>query len=339
MTTPAPTPRSGGRGRAVGLALLGLAAALALGAPVLAPHTPADQFRGHNYAPPMRIRVADAGGLRMPFVYRQVRESLLERRYRDDTTTAAPIRWFRDGTLMSLDDGAGPLLLLGADDLGRDIFSRLLHGARLSLGVTFAGVLGALVLGASLGGLAGALGGRLESILMHVVDFVIVLPGAYLVLVLRGLLPRDLGWGDVFALMAVLFAVAGSPHVARGVRSIVAGERGRDYALAARAAGAGPLRLVGHLLPAARGFVAVQTVLLVPALLVAEVTISFLGLGFPEPMPSWGTMLQKAENSRMLTEAPWMLAPAAALFVVVLAVQLTVGRRAPASVLTLGRAD
>jgi len=209
----------------------------------------------------------------------------------------------------------------------------LLFGAQLSLGVTLIGALGALAVGALVGGLAGSAGGRLETWLMLAADFVLVLPGVYLVLVLRAMLPLELSTGAVFWLMAGLFAVAGWPHVARGVRAIVAAERSRDYTEAARAAGAGPWRLLKHLLPATRGFLAVEIVLLVPALLVAETTISYLGLGFPEPTASWGTMLHEAENVPIMREAPWMLAPAAALFVVVLAVQLAAGTRTNASAL------
>jgi peptide/nickel transport system permease protein len=110
--------------------------------------------------------------------------------------------------------------------------------------------------------------------------------------------------------------------VARGVRAIVIVERSREYVEAARAAGAGRWRVLGHVLPATRGFLSAELVLLIPALLSAEAAISFLGLGFPEPAPSWGTMLQDAANVRVMTEAPWMLAPAIALFLVVLGVQL-----------------
>jgi peptide/nickel transport system permease protein len=106
------------------------------------------------------------------------------------------------------------------------------------------------------------------------------------------------------------------------VRAIVKSERAREYAEAARAAGAGPWRLVRHLLPAAKGFLAVEIVLLVPALLVAEATISYLGLGFVDAQASWGTMMQDAANGPVLAEAPWMLAPAIAVFIVVLAAQL-----------------
>src|SRR5262249_49373268 len=161
-------------------------------------------------------------------------------------------------------------LLLGADALGRDIFSRLLYGARLSLGVTFAGALAALAIGALLGALAATVGGLVDLSLMATADFILVLPAIYLVLVLRAVLPAVLSTTQVFWTMGLLFAIAGWPHVARGVRAIVATEGARDYAEAARAAGAGPLRITRQLLPAAAGFLLVELVLLVPALLVAE---------------------------------------------------------------------
>ena len=227
------------------------------------------------------------------------------------------------------------MLLFGADALGRDVFSRLVHGARLSLGVTMVGVAGALLIGFVVGGFAGSLGGRTDTWLMLIADFILVLPGAYLVLVLRGVLPLVLTTGQVFWMMAALFALAAWPHVARGVRAIVATERQRDYAEAIRAAGAGSFRLVAQLLPAARGFALVEVILLVPALLVAEATVSFLGLGFLEPSASWGMMLQEAANVRVMAEAPWMLLPAAALFVVVLGTQLLGWARSSAAELLL----
>jgi peptide/nickel transport system permease protein len=261
-------------------------------------------------------------------VYPLVLESRVLRQYREDRATRIPLRWFANGHLVSTSDPSQPLLLFGADSLGRDVFSRAILGARLSLGVTFAGVLGALLLGAAIGGLAGIATRRVDDGLMLLADFLLALPGAYLVLVLRGVMPPVLSTSQTFGLVALLFACSAWPHAARGVRAIVRSERARDYAEAARAAGAGPWRLVGHLLPAARGFLAVEIVLLVPALLVAEATISYLGLGFPDAHPSWGTMMKDAANGRVLADAPWMLAPAIAVFVVVLGAQLVnAGRR------------
>ena len=120
--------------------------------------------------------------------------------------------------------------------------------------------------------------------------------------------------------------------VARGVRGIIASEREREYVMAGRALGAGPVRLLAvHLLPATRGYLATQATLLLPAFILAEATLSYVGLGFPDSVPTWGTMLHDVSNVALLGEAPWMLAPAAAIFLVVLAVNLVVqgGGRCP----------
>ena len=315
--------------RSVGRGLLLLLAAVAVAAPLLAPNDPNQLFADRVYAPPSRVHLRDESGFRAPFVYRQTLDNRLLRTYRNDRAAPVALSWFSGGRVVTAGGGDGSLLVLGADALGRDIFSRLLYGARWSLGVA--------ALGALVGGMAGTFGGRTDSVLMTTADFLLVLPGAYLVLVLRAALPLVLSRGEVFWLMALLFSAAGWPHVARGVRAIVATERQRDYAEAARAAGAGRFRLMRQLVPASRGFLAVEAVLLVPALLVAEATVSYLGLGFPEPTPSWGTMLQDAANVGLLVDAPWMLAPAAALFVAVLAVHLAGGSHAPERALLTGR--
>jgi peptide/nickel transport system permease protein len=311
----------------VGFLILAIVAALAAASPIVAPNDPATPFPNRTYAPPTRIHLRDASGWHAPFIYRQVLEDRVFRRYSDDTSARVPLRWWRAGHVLTVDADAGPVLLLGADALGRDLFSRLVYGARLSLGVTLLGACGALLVGAGVGALAGVVGGVIEAGLMGIADFMLVLPAVYLLLVLRAVMPLSLGWTTIFTLMAGLFAAAGWPRVARGVRGIVATERTRDYVQAARAIGAGPIRLVGHLLPAARGFLLVELVLLVPAMLVAEATLSYLGLGFPAERPSWGTMLQDAANVQLLAGAPWLLAPAALLFIVVLGLQLVLGAR------------
>lgn len=313
--------------RRLGFAPLAAIALAALFAPVIAPNRPTEQFADRAYAPPMRIRLHDRAGWRAPFVYPQVLENRVMRQYRDDESRPTPLAWLSGGTIVSIPASAGPLLILGADALGRDVFSRVVEGAGLSLGVAALGTFGALMIGAIVGGFAGAHGGRLDRGLMLVADFLLVLPGAYLVLVLRRTLPLVLSVPAVFALVSALFALSAWPHVARGVRAIVAAERARDYADAARASGASLFRLLRHLLPATRGFLVVEILLLVPSLLVAEVTVSFFGLGFPAPTASWGTMLQDAWSASAMSDAPWLLAPAVALFVVVYSLHLAGGTR------------
>jgi len=149
---------------------------------------------------------------------------------------------------------------------------------------------------------------------MRLADLVIVLPAIYVVLTLRGVLPLVLTTGEVFAALVGVLALVGWPTVARGVRGIVVVEARAEYAEAARASGAGPWRLIArHLVPATRGFLGVQAAVLVPAFVMAEATLSFVGLGFAAPTASWGAMLRDAQAAQTAAEAPWLLAPAAAI--------------------------
>jgi peptide/nickel transport system permease protein len=133
------------------------------------------------------------------------------------------------------------------------------------------------------------------------------------------MLPLALAPSAAFMLMAGIFALVGWPFVARGVRGIVAAEGQREYVVAARSLGAGTGRIVGrHLLPACRGYLLVQATLLLPAFILGEATLSYVGLGFPLHIATWGTMLIDAANPNAMQRFPWTLAPAAAIFVVVL---------------------
>jgi peptide/nickel transport system permease protein len=319
------------RSRRAGLAILAVAAAMAAAAPLLAPHAPDERYNRLLNAPPTVIRVRDAAGAwRAPFVYPWTRVSQLEQRYEEDRTAGGVVLiWFAGGRLVqSADEERAPLLLLGADSFGRDVFSRLLYGARISLGLSLLAALGATLLGAALGAAAGYVGGAIDDALMRASDFVLVLPAMYVVLALRSVLPLVLEWRAVFLLLAAIFALVGAPLVARGVRAIVRSEARLDYATAAKSLGAGHARLLGrHLLPAARGFAIVEVTMLVPAFMVAEATLSYVGLGFPDAVASWGTMLQEAASVRAFTDFPWLLSPAAAMFLVVLGLNLTLQER------------
>ena len=310
--------------RIAGAVLLGLILLAACAAPWLAPNPPNRRFAALLYAPPTRIHVGD--GSPAPHLHPLRIVSRLERRFDEDRATHVPLRWFSGGVLVSTDpDSGAPLLVLGADAFGRDRFSRLLYGSRATLALAVLATLLATAVGALVGGVAGYAGGRLDTFLSRVSEFVVVLPAIYVALALRAVMPLVLPGSTIFVLLLTIFALLGWPMVARGVRAIVLIERDREYAMAARAAGASPTRLLTrHLLPAASGYLSTQASLLLPAFILAESTMSYVGLGFPDNTPTWGTMLQDASNVALLGDAPWALAPAAAIFMVVLGVNLLV---------------
>ena len=283
--------------RRTGAMLLGIIVVAALGAPWLAPNPPNRRFNDLLYAPPTRIHVWDEG-LSAPHVHAWRLVSRLERRFDEDRSTRAPLRWLTAGVLVSAspDEGAPVLATLAAT-----------------------------LLGALIGSVAGYAGGWLDGVLSRLSEFVLVLPAIYVALALRAVMPIVLPASTVFLLLVGIFTLLGWPMVARGVRAIVLTERDREYAVAARAAGASRARLLTrHLLPAAGGYLSTQATLLLPAFILAEATLSYVGLGFPDTTPTWGTMLQDAANVAMLGDAPWTLAPAAAIFAVVLGVNLLV---------------
>jgi peptide/nickel transport system permease protein len=299
--------------------LLAALAASALIAPWLAPYDPEKQHRSFLYAPPMPLRIVDANGLRPPFVYGIRLADRLSQQYAEDHTSERSLPWFDDNV-------EEPVFLLGADSYGRDLLSRLLYGARISISLALVSVAGAVLIGALIGGLAGYRGGWIDDLAMRAVDFVIVLPVIYVALVLRAMLPLTLPPLTLFVMMAAIFALVGWPFVARGVRTIIATEREREYVIAARSLGAGSWRIVTrHLLPACTGYLLVQATLLLPAFILGEATLSYVGLGFPEHVATWGTMLIDAATVNAMTRFPWTLLPAGAIFLIVLTANVILG--------------
>ncbi len=211
------------------------------------------------------------------------------------------------------------IYLLGTDNYGRDVFSRLLQGGQVSL---FAGLLATaltLIVGVILGTLAGFYGGIGDAVIMRVAELFLALPWLYLLLALRAFLPLHTGPRQTFFLLIAVIGLLGWARPARLVRGVVLSAKERTHVLAARGFGASDLYLLRrHVLPETHSVVLTQAALLIPQYVLAEVTLSFLGLGVSEPVPSWGTMLATLQQYYVLMSDWWMLAPGVLLVLVFL---------------------
>lgn len=215
--------------------------------------------------------------------------------------------------------------MLGTDDLGRDRFSRLLYGTRISLLLAPAAALLSTLAAALIGGAAGYLGGRWDRVITGAIDLLLSLPWLFLLLGARAMLPLD---APPHASVIITFALLGSlgwPGPARVVRSGVRALASSDFTLAARASGSNGVRLLlVHLLPNVRPVLLAQFWISIPAFILAEANLGLLGLGVAEPLPSWGSLLRELENFSAVPANPWLLAPVAALLVTVCCFQLAI---------------
>ncbi len=211
-------------------------------------------------------------------------------------------------------DSPTRLFLFGTDDYGRDLFSRLLFGGQISL---FAGLLGlglSLGVGIVVGGLAGYYGGWVDEINMRATELFLALPWLYLLFAVRMALPLNIPPAQAFLLVLVVIGLVGWARPARLIRGLVLSARARDYVDAARCLGASDLYLLRrHVFPQILGIVVTQAALLAPQFILAEVTLSFFGLGVGEPVPSWGNMLASLQRYHVLASYWWMFIPGIAL--------------------------
>jgi peptide/nickel transport system permease protein len=267
-----------------------------------------------------------------PFVYGKV---LADRRwttYRDDPATMYPVRFFVRGDAYKLfglipskthlfgAEGEGRVFLMGTDQFGRDVFSRLLYGAQISLSIGLAGILLSFALGMLVGGISGYFGGAWDSVIMRSSELIMSVPALYLILSLRAAFPADIPSDRMYMLIVVILSFISWASMARIIRGMVLSIKENDYVTAARALGYGHLRvIIRHILPNTLSFVIIAATISVPGYILGEVALSFLGVGIAEPAASWGNMLKQAQSIRVLTSFPWILAPGYAIFLTVLA--------------------
>ena len=294
------------------IALLVILHAAILLAGVLAPYPYDQQQRDFPYAPPARIHFA---ALR-PFVYGL---AATPDGYREDLTRRYPIRFFIHGRLFAVDP-PGVLFLCGSDGLGRDIFSRVLYGGQVSLLTGLLATAVSLLFGLALGASAGFFGGWTDRLLMRSSELTMAVPWLYLLLAVRAFLPLHIPTAQAFALLIAIIGCIGWVRPARLVRGVALSGREQPYVLAARGFGASGFYLLRrHILPLAWPVVLTQATVLIPQYVMAEVALSFLGLGIGEPVPSWGNMLAEARQYYVVVSHPWVLAPALAIIPFLLA--------------------
>lgn len=326
-----------------GFLIISLFYTVALFADFLAPYDYRSQSRRELLAPPTIIHFRDERGewhLR-PFVYARRLVDPLERRYAEDTTRRYPVALFTRGHsyklfrvfptdrhLFGLQDEnaevAPRVHLLGTDALGRDRLSRLLVASRFSLVVGPLGTLLACALGIILGCIAGYAGRFVDAVLMRAADAMMSLPVLVLILAARAAFPLELPPSRAVLLLVTIFVAVGWAEMARLTRGLVVAIREREFVLAARCIGLTKTRILfRHILPNAAAPLIVQATILLPAFLLTETALSFLGVGLQEPEASWGNMLMAAGDITLLGNQPFLiLAPAFAIFFFVLGVRL-----------------
>jgi peptide/nickel transport system permease protein len=292
-----------------------------------APYDPVQQDRKNPYLPPMRVHIVDARGhLHVrPFVYAlQLRPGVFDQ-YVEDASQPLPLKFFVAGDRYRLlgffaarvhlfGSDHERIHLLGTDAFGRDQLSRLLFGGQVSL---LAGLLGAgftLFIGWCIGAVAGYFGGWRDDVLMRTAELFLALPWLYLLFAIRAFLPLSVNPLQAFFLIVAVIASVGWARPARLVRGIVLSAKERDFVRAARGFGASNFYLLRrHILPETAGVLLTQAAILIPQYVLAEMTLSFLGLGVPEPVPSWGNLLSNLQQYSVLVSYWWMYLPALAM--------------------------
>lgn len=302
-------------------------------APVLSPYAPNEVVKTHFFHYPTKIYFVDENGLTWPYVY--VTENVGWGKYEEVTRTKYPLRFFVSGSeyrlfglipcelhLFGVDEPAH-VFLLGTDNYGRDLFTRLLYGGRVSLFVGFIAILISTTIGLAIGGIAGYYGGWIDNFLMRLVEVFLSFPVFYLLLALASVLPVEMTSAFRFFLIIVILSFIGWAGLARVIRGIVLSVKENDFVMAAKAMGASDMRIIWrHILPTVTTYVIVSATLSIPGHILMESGLSFLGLGIQEPDASWGNMLNAAQSITKIVRFPWVLLPGVMIFITVLCYNL-----------------
>ena len=280
---------------------------------------------------PVRFHNASGGFSLRPYTVRLELDGSTGK-YKEVEGTAEPIPFFVSGEPYRL-LGIVPMRLhlfghpeqcafhlLGSDNDGRDVFSRLMIGSQISLSIGFIAICITFSIGLTVGGLSGYFGGKVDSITMRVCEVIMSVPQFYLLIALAGLLPAKLDPRITFLLIIVILSFVGWAGLARVVRGISLSTRELEYVQAAKALGVPDFTIIRrHIMPGAFTYASVAATLAIPGYILAESGLSFLGLGIKIPFPSWGNMLTAAQDLDVIQTKAWMLCPAVMIFITVLA--------------------
>jgi peptide/nickel transport system permease protein len=312
-----------------GLVVIILLYIIVIFADFVSPYYYDQQFPDGIWAPPTKIRFQD-GRLGVYGVSTVLDEKTFKFEFVEDDSVFYPIKFFykswsykllwlipTDVHLFGV-DSPGILYLWGADKLGRDMFSRIVRGGQISMTIGFFGTAISLILGSIIGTASGYLGGATDNLIQRSMELISSFPQIPLWAALAGALPQNMPVIQRFFLITIILSFLGWIGLARQVRGKVMAYRSNDYTSAARSAGAGHMYIIlNHMLPNAASHIAVVAAMSIPAMIGAEVALSFLGLGIQPPLVSWGSLLRQAQNVTAVIQHPWEMLPAVAVIIAV----------------------
>ncbi|MFH1655006.1 MAG: ABC transporter permease [Candidatus Omnitrophota bacterium] len=310
----------------------------AIFADFISPYSYDNENRDYSYCPPTKIHfVTQEGKITRPFIYGASSsfDEYKRRIYKEDKTKIYSLKLLINGDKYKLlgfipasihlfgVDQQARISLWGADFRGRDLFSRILYGARVSLSIGLFGVAISLILGLLVGGISGYYGGKIDNIIMRICEMIMMIPGFYLMLALRAAFPPNLSSLQIYLLIVVIFSFIGWAGMARVIRGMAISLREREYVLAAKALGISDIKIIfRHILPHTISYSIVAASLSIPGYILGESGLSLLGLGIQDPHASWGNLLSQAMGIMQIKFYPWILLPGLFIFITVMAFNL-----------------